>query len=257
MLNTEFMDRTYGRQQMLKFLSSMPSVQPVALFALGSKLQMLQGFTQSSDALVAAAKSILDKNENAHLLTSERDLEDAAQMDADLAVMTGLAPASPASVLQSLRAEQAFQTDVRIRSTLISLQALAQMVAGYPGRKNLIWLSGDFPVAFGPEFDKDSRQLNYLLYQREVHELTGLLSSSQIAVYPIDVHGLQMHSLSSVMGPGSIGFSQEQRQTLARWNTEFTMSEIAKETGGEAFYNQNDLRALMLRSLDEGTNYYR
>jgi len=58
------------------------------------------------------------------------------------------------------------------------------------------------------------------------------------------------------MGPGSIGFSQEQRQTLARWNTEFTMSEIAKETGGEAFYNQNDLRALMLRSLEEGTNYY-
>src|SRR6266568_4273314 len=72
MLNTEFMDRTYGRRQMLKFLSSMPSGQPVALFALGSKLQMLQGFTQSSDALVAAAKSILDKNENAHLLTSER-----------------------------------------------------------------------------------------------------------------------------------------------------------------------------------------
>ncbi len=71
MLITEFMDRTYGRQQMLKFLSSMPSGQPIALFALGSKLQMLQGFTQSSDALVAAAKSILDKNESAHLLTSQ------------------------------------------------------------------------------------------------------------------------------------------------------------------------------------------
>ena len=58
------------------------------------------------------------------------------------------------------------------------------------------------------------------------------------------------------MGPGSTAFSQEQRQTLARWNTEFTMKEIAKETGGEAFYNQNDLGALMSRSLDEGTNYY-
>jgi len=66
MLDMEFSDGTYARQQMLKFLSALPAGQPVALFVLGSSLQMLQGFTQSSDALVAAAKSILDKNENAH-----------------------------------------------------------------------------------------------------------------------------------------------------------------------------------------------
>jgi hypothetical protein len=34
------------------------------------------------------------------------------------------------------------------------------------------------------------------------------------------------------------------------------MNEIARETGGEAFYNQNDLNRLMQRSLDEGSNYY-
>jgi VWFA-related protein len=256
MLNTEFLDRTYARLQMLKFLSSMPAGQPVGLFVLGSKLQMVQGFTQSSDALVAAAKSILDKNENGHLMTSEQDLQQAADMDRDLAVIAGRSPASSVSVQRALKGDQAYQTDVRIRSTLISLRALAQAVAGYPGRKNLIWLSGDFPIAFGPDFDKDSRQLNYLLYEQEVHLLSDVLASSQIAVYPIDVRGLEAHAPGGAMGVSTTGFSMDQRQTLARWNTEFTMREVAKETGGEAFFNQNDLRALMLRSLAEGTNYY-
>jgi VWFA-related protein len=253
MLNTQFTDRTYARLEMLKFLASMPSGQPVALFMLGSKLRMLQGFTQSSDALVAAAKAILDKNEAAHLQTGDLDLEGAAQID----VITGRAPATASSVLASLQNEQAFQIDVRIRSTLISLQALSQMVVGYPGRKNLIWLAGDFPIAFGPNFDKDARQLNYLAYQRDVHELSSRLSSAQIAVYPIDVRGLQVGGgASSLLQPSGAAFSQAQSATLSRWNTEFTMSDIARETGGEAFFNQNDLHGLMMKSLSEGTNYY-
>ena len=253
MLNTQFTDRTYARLEMLKFLAAMPSGQPVALFVLGSKLRMVQGFTQSSDALVAAAKSILDKNEAAHLQTGDQDLEGAARID----VITGRAPATASSVLESLKNEQAFQIDVRIRSTLISLQALSQMVAGYPGRKNLIWLAGDFPIAFGADFDKDSRQLNYVAYERDVHELSSRLSSAQIAVYPIDVRGLQAGSGATGLSQASAaGFSQQQSAVLSRWNTEFTMSDIARETGGEAFFNQNDLHGLMMRSLSEGTNYY-
>jgi len=58
------------------------------------------------------------------------------------------------------------------------------------------------------------------------------------------------------MGGAAVGFSAQERETLARWDNEITMSEIARETGGEAFYNQNDLHRLMMRSVDEGTNYY-
>src|SRR5260370_38286831 len=98
---------------------------------------MLQGFTESSDALVAAAKSIIDKNENAHLLTSQQEVQDAADMDTDLAIIAGQSPASPLSIERALQGYEAYQTDVRIRSTLASLRALAQAVAGKPGRKDL------------------------------------------------------------------------------------------------------------------------
>lgn len=255
MLNTEIMDRAYARQQMLKFLVSMPKGQPIALFTLGSKLQMVQGFTQSSDSLVAAAKAVVDKNEGARLQTTEDELEDAEATDAELAAMAGRTPASAISLAQSLKVEQEFQMDVRVRSTLASLQALAQAVAGYPGRKNLIWLSGDFPIALGPEAAEQTHLPMYLLYEREVNETADRLSSSQIAVYPIDVRGLQVIGMGASMRRASSP-DQVSRQFNSKTNTEFTMNDIARETGGEAFYNQNDLNALMQRSLDEGTNYY-
>jgi hypothetical protein len=55
---------------------------------------------------------------------------------------------------------------------------------------------------------------------------------------------------------GVLGFSDRALQTFTRWSTEYRMEDIARETGGEAFYNQNDLRNLTLRRLDEGTSYY-
>jgi VWFA-related protein len=260
MLNTEYMERAYAREQMLKFLRSLPEKQPVALFVLGSTLEMLQGFTESSDSLIAAAKSILDNDVNAHLQTTAQELSDAAAMDAMLATFDGRSPASPTSILYALQQQQAAQIDVRVFSTLRSLQALATMVAGYSGRKNLIWLSADFPIALGPGFDLQfvaapaSRAGNSSgLFVDDLRRTSALLASSQVAVYPISVRGLTTETTSAAaMGPDS-GINHK---VLGRWDQETTMDDIARETGGEAFYNQNDLRSLMQRSLDEGTNYY-
>jgi VWFA-related protein len=263
LLNTAYLERIYAKQQMLKFLSSMPEGEPVALFVLGSKLRMLQGFTQSSDALIAAAKQILNSNESAHLETSGQELSDAAAMDDIMKDASGLAPASAVSIAGSLSDEVGAQTNVRVFSTLRSLQAMASMVAGYSGRKNLIWLSADFPVAFGPGFDlafvsapgssTRAGTNNANMYVDELHKTSTLLASSEIAVYPISVRGLttQAPSAASMVKPAGPA-----RQSFARWATQTTMDDIAKETGGEAFYSQNDLRKLIERSMDEGTNYY-
>ena len=44
------------------------------------------------------------------------------------------------------RENQAAQTDLRVQMTLNALTALARTLAGYPGRKNLIWVSAAFPA---------------------------------------------------------------------------------------------------------------
>ena len=273
MLNTQYMERPYARQQMLKFLSSLPGKEPIALFVLGSKLRMLQGFTQSSDALVSAAKSILDRDENSHLQTSSVDMSDAQGMDEILRLTAGgQVPADPISLAATLANENEVQTDVRVFTTLRSLQALAAMVAGYTGRKNLIWLSSDFPIEFSPQFalgltprgaqsaaqDQRRAQLNNgaFLFTDELRKTASQLASSQMALYPISVRGLTTGA--DTAANMSLGTSQTagQEHTFARWSVQDTMEDIARETGGDAFFNQNDLHQLMQRSLDEGTNYY-
>ncbi|HEX6803519.1 MAG TPA: VWA domain-containing protein [Terriglobales bacterium] len=133
---------------------------------------------------------------------------------------------------------------------------MAQSVAGYPGRKNLIWLSANFPVGLSPQSDTDPHIPNYLIYRREIHETSGMLASGQIAVYPIDVRGVEAPPGIDASLRNAPSQLQIDRQVQAQWNTKFTMTDLAKETGGEAFYNQNDLRSLMQRSLEEGSNYY-
>lgn len=257
MLNTVIQDRAYARQQMIKFLRSLPPGQPVALFTLGGHLRMLQGFTESSDALVAAAKALLDKNESARLNTSEEDLENAESMDAEFAAMMSIGglQAAPTHLAEALENEQAYQIDVRVQTTLESLRMLAQSVAGYSGRKNLIWLAGDFPVGFSPDLDHNPFAPNHALYQDEVHEASSALSSSQVAVYPIDIRGLESSSMDVTLRSAPSG-EQIGRRVDAQWNTQFSMKDIASQTGGEAFYNSNDLADAMRRSLDEGSNYY-
>src|SRR5215469_9243691 len=51
MLNTEVRDQAYTRMQMIEFLKDLPPGERVALFALGTRLRMVQGFTGDSDTL--------------------------------------------------------------------------------------------------------------------------------------------------------------------------------------------------------------
>ena len=256
MLNTVIEGRPYARQQMIKFLSSLPVGQPVALFTLGGNLEMLQGFTQSSEALVAVAQALLDKNKSARLHTSEQDLENAESLDAYFAALMGLRglPANGTKLAEALENEQIYQIDVRVRTTLESLRMLAQAVAGYSGRKNLIWLSGDFPVGLQHAI-LESLSASKDICDREIHETSAALSSAQIAVYPIDVRGLDSSQMDLSLRSVPSG-AQTARRIDTQWSTQSAMKDIADQTGGEAFYNRNDLADAMRRSVDEGANYY-
>ena len=44
-------------------------------------------------------------------------------------------------------------TEERVRITLTAFQDLARYLAGYPGRKNVMWISGAFPIVLFPDAD--------------------------------------------------------------------------------------------------------
>ncbi len=90
------------------------------------------------------------------LQTSEQTMptiEIVAQME-EMAASTGSAQMqASAAALQEFQQETASsQTDTRIQITLEAMQQLARYLQGIPGRKNVIWFSGSFPLTIFGDF---------------------------------------------------------------------------------------------------------
>lgn len=280
LLNTSGMEQHYARKDMLKFLRELPSGQRVALFTLTTHLTMLQGFTSDGATLAAAAKMLLARESplmtpesqvqqdqvTATMLEAMAEGSQSAGSAAGHAPSIGNAPLAP--IAQAIRRvideEGTFQEGERTVITLENLKALARAVSGYPGRKSLIWLSADFPVQLGPDFQSRREVRNSRTLVSAIQETAALLTASQIAVFPVDVGGLRsrgtgMDISTPVMVEGSV---QDQagtslgRQTATEWDAHEAMGDVARETGGQAFYGSNDLKAAMSKSLEQGSNYY-
>jgi VWFA-related protein len=86
-LNTPEQDQQYARKQMIDFLRDLPRGHRIALFVLGTKLRMMQGFNGNSERLVEAAQAILSNT--SPLLTTKSQYEDTASDIAYFADMAG------------------------------------------------------------------------------------------------------------------------------------------------------------------------
>ena len=285
LLNTQAIDQAYARKQMIQFLRALPPGQKVALFVLGTKLKMLQGFTGDSDTLVAAAKML--RPDNSLLMTSEADRQFAEIGGANLDANTSPrgSPAASAggfsmadAIRNALTLEHDNQGIQRMGLTIDALASLARAVSAYPGRKNLLWLSGEIPLRFGPDFQEQANQQSKGNSQAGNHtaalqtqtsaitETAALLTASQIAVYPIDIRGVTSIGtgmnistrtiVGGAEGVGSMSGRFARRMGQMQWDDHEAMSDIARETGGTAFFGTNDLKGALETSTQEGENYY-
>ena len=264
-LNTPMLDQAYGRQQLLKFLATMPRGQKAALFTLGSRLRVVQGFTGNTDELVAAANRLSSKP--SPLLTSENETQTTEDSTTRMENELGPFGAQAAENLrQGLADVEALRTDQRVAITLEALVQLSRSLSGYAGRKNLLWLSGGFPFGLGADLNLTDPMRNLRNYAPAVRETSGQLAAAQVAVYPIDIRGLVTTGVDiSSSGLGSTGFSRRggsrygallDRQSQGLNNDHATMNEIAEETGGEAFYNTNGLATAMNKTIQQTSTYY-
>ena len=74
------------------------------------------------------------------------DNQSIEQMESLVAVGTGIQASIDA--LRQFQAETiANQLDSRVQTTLFELRQLASYLSGFPGRKNVVWFSGAFPIS--------------------------------------------------------------------------------------------------------------
>ncbi|MGA9566571.1 MAG: VWA domain-containing protein [Candidatus Korobacteraceae bacterium] len=278
-LNTPTADQEYARKQLLALLRNAPKGQPIALYLLASKLVMVQGFTDDPDKLLKSAEGL--KPNRSHVLTTEAERQHTTgQIAYAAAELTESAPGSSTTSdtpimqqmtqgkQQQMNDLESFQINDRANYTLAAFESLSRAVSGYPGRKNLIWLSTSFPVQLWADPKNDSQPWrNTSNFQSVLATASSLLAKSRIAVYPVDVRGLQGRGVDIsnsateagnwTSGPNSQNYGDLLAQQASVYSDErATMKQVAEQTGGEAFVGTNDLKRAMQRTMEDGETYY-
>jgi len=235
-LNAEYLSRVYGRDQLIKYLVAQPSIQPTAIYALEDRLRLLHDFT-----------------------TDVKELE---------TTLTNYRPNAPTRVVDVYSASSPFSrrgdftmNSRTLEATVSALGALAKVLAGYPGRKNLIWVSAAFPLTIYPETysnttnpiktapgarvaeadprDVSNQNNNFgsgaRSFQDEVERVANAMMNAQVAIYPVDCSGVAQNS---------------------RANAAATMRVLAERTGGVTYVNRNDVDAEIRTSMEDGSTYY-
>jgi len=266
-LNTQVLDQQQAKEALIKFLGQLKPGDRVAIYTLRNGLKVLHDFTADSASLLRALN--LHKNQSSFSEAASSFADASAQIQ-DLGDLFSPADEQMASFYQAHRAEV----------TLKALATIANHLAGLPGRKNLIWLSGGLPLFWdqnnpgktGPDFGD---------FSVEMKRTVQVLNDVGVAIYPVDAHGVAgafdylpgMDIANNVaqsvpaknggrMAAGGPGVTPPPRpitdprpmDTRAQNNmvlTHNTMQEIADRTGGRAFFNSNDIARSIERAVDD------
>ncbi len=274
-MNTPPEAQPYLRDQLVRFLAAERPGTRTAVFTLNQSLHLLQDFTVDPALLKRVVK--LQGVQFSPLLNRELNDTDAHKTSERLTDM--IEQSGGDSMLEQMQialldmeARRASQvTQVRARLTMEALEQLARYLAGVPGRKNVLWFSGSFPVNIvrdvqttGDPFAGNADMT------AELRRTINLMAANRVAVYPIDARGLEPAPSQSATDNGTAGNRQRTQLTYGtrapnpRDNQFYidqaaehsTMQELAQGTGGEAFYNTNGLQEAMERSATDGDNYY-
>ena len=231
-LNTPFESRDYLHHQLLDYLHHASPGTSVAIFSLTSRLRLLQGFTTNLAQLAAALQPSPKPGS-----TIESDHHTVDTMGASKgSVGAGFAAATLGQFSADITADQ---TNRRAEITLQAALQLAHYLGAIPGRKNLIWFSGAFPLDSDPG---------------------AVLSAARVAVYPVDARGI-------VVAPGSgAGFNElNNPPNIGALNARFTqetrndhqaMQQLADRTGGHAFVDTNGLTQAISSAVENGSSFY-
>ena len=260
-LNTPVKDQMFVRQQLITYLNSAAPGSRIAIFGLTSRLIILQGFT-TDPAVLKAVASHTKTSKSSPLLQDAVGGGGIQNSTADDMEDQGF-PADMVANMRQFEAEtQSFQTQLRVNYTLEAMSQLARYLSSIPGRKNLIWLSGSFPISILPDGTLNDPFAVMADAGEEFRNTVNLLARSQVAVYPIDARGLAGSPVFDAATSRNYGRNPARmQQDMNKFSNDTadehsTMKEMAEGTGGYVFYNTNGLAQAVAAAIDEGSNFY-
>ena len=264
-LNTPYDDQAYLRSQLTNYIAHARPGASIAIFGLTTTLKMLQGFTTDPELL----KQIVSKQAGnaSPLIARTQTGENATDMAVAAAPGGAALAAQEFQSFQSTIVNGSPQVVLRGKLTLDAFNTIARYLGNIPGRKNLVWFSGSFPIDLqfsngidpigADSFAGSDSESNFA-------QTVKLLARAQVAVYPVDCRGVlaspqtmgeYQGSISASGNPGN--FISDKTSFEHGVATErFTMERLAMNTGGKAIFNENNLTKATAEVIEIGSNYY-
>ncbi len=221
----------YEKTKAIRYLDSIPAGTQVAIMELSDGLRVVQSFTSDRALLVAAINSMVYQPVQGayHIPDDPTPLCYPANEQSEL-VVNGLTRA-------------------------------AAFLAGVKGRKNLIWFTPGTPwlTSYG-RFSGNRCGLRD--FTPQLTGVYGLLTAAQVALYPVDPRGVEECarpmaetddtnrapvSASTLTGTSCFNILPDEHMSL---------DDMARATGGQAYYNRNDVDGAVRDAIETGTDYY-
>lgn len=214
----------YVRQQMLP-------ADLVAVASLGTSLQINQDFTSDRDTIL-------------HALAALNPTEQAGMEQGSTGSTEGQ-PDSGSSYTPDDTEFNVFNTDYRLEA----IESLAQMLAPIQAKKSVIYFAGGMSKT-GIE------------NETELRAAINAAVRSNVALYTVDTRGLQAlppggeAQNASLQGVGPYSGQSTLNQYDSNFDSQETLATLASDTGGQAFFDNNNFAPVFTRVQNDTSAYY-
>lgn len=125
-------------------------------------------------------------------------------------------------------------------SDIDTLKQVLSYIRTIPQRKNVLWFNGGSNAFHKPPQSSDSvfETVGELQLINQLRDMYDELEAARVSLYPIDARGLQ---------PGT---------DVDDFNQHSLASDMARSTGGKAYYNDNGLRQIASQVITDDASYY-
>ena len=266
-LNSGWTSQGYGLRRVRAFLRQIRPEDHIGIYVLGDDLKAVHDFADDASDLVAAMDRYDD--EHSHLRAKRTAAEEESTGDTALDRFL-LGKDNRYHFELDGRASPAYRTDklaFASQMTTASLEAITRQLSTIQGRKTLIWVTdGIGPLGHFMSDDLDE----YLQRWRggagvtlpsvaswedgaDVERMIRLMNGADIQVYTVDARGLETER---GLPGGAVAADPAESVIVTTPQPNGEMMELARRTGGRAFFNRNDLETGIRRALDDSRFTY-
>ncbi len=229
-----------SRAQATKFLQNLAPGTQVILLQLSVGLRVVQPLTTDRDVLLAAL----------HSVTYVQNSRVSLPMCDPSARKKEPGYCGPPQVVD----EACSVANAQSQTVVDALDNVSAYLTGIKGRKNLIWFTPGIPwlTSFG-DYDAVPCMRDYTTSLLRDY---NLLAAAQVAVYPIDPAGVVAVPPRPGIYPGEGTAAPVPGPVTLLEGDHFSMEDFAESTGGQAYYNTNDLAKAIGDAIAAGADYY-